>query len=113
LEIEAAAPRPFEQDGWLDHELNAFKRSKVDVDEILNKKCVEHEDTLKRLQMLYPRQAMGVVRRIEECAASNRARESVRSEFIRLVWVVRSWARKSGEISGIKDDVFSSQSKNC
>ncbi|MDO8578391.1 MAG: hypothetical protein Q7R50_04335, partial [Dehalococcoidales bacterium] len=106
LEIEAAAARPFEEDGWLDRELNAYNASKVDVDELLSKKYSDYEDAWQRLQMRYPRRAKGLIRRLEQCAAANRARESVRSEFIRLVWVMRSWARKSGVLAEIGDDAF-------
>ncbi len=106
LEIEAAASRPFEEEGWLDRELNVFKTSKVDVDKLLSKMYSDYEDAWKRLQTRYPSLAKGLKRRLDQCAVANRARESVRSKFIRLVWVMRSWALESGELAGIGDDAF-------
>ena len=106
LEIEAAAPRPFEDPGWLDEQLEKLDAADIDIDRILNKRCTEYEAAFRRLDTTYPKAASGLKMRLARCSAANMERESVRSEFIRIISVVRLWARKSGELCGIGDDIF-------
>lgn len=105
-EIEAAVPRPFEKTDWLDNQLEVFKLSKIDVDEVLNNKNIENEIAWMNLERRFPRHAKHLKASLDTCAAANSTREAVRSEFIRLIWIVRTWARKTGHLAGIGDDVF-------
>jgi phosphohistidine swiveling domain-containing protein len=78
----------------------------VDVEGLLAKRRAEFDAAWQRLQASHPRKAGAVRRRLDAAAGAIRQREAVRSEFTRLVWVLRVWALRAGELTGIGDGVF-------
>ncbi|MBA7650817.1 hypothetical protein ES703_58628 [subsurface metagenome] len=106
LELEASTPRLFEDTDWLERELAAFNKSPVDVEALLAAQRAKFDAAWERLRTGHPRRARGVRRRLEKSAAACSARESARSEFTRLIWVNRTWVRRTGELMGTGDDAF-------
>jgi pyruvate,water dikinase len=105
-EFELSYPRPVEDPDWLDGELDRFRENPVDVDGHLARQRAEFEAAWVRLQQRHPRQAGGLRRRIDEAARWARAREAARSEYVRDRWLVRSFALRAGELTGLESDVF-------
>ena len=106
LEAEVAVPRPFEDPGWLDKQLESFAQSTVNVEAMLDEQHAKFDAALERLCERYPRRTNKLMERLEKVAQASRTREAVRSEFTRLVWVARTWALRTGDLTGIGNDVF-------
>ena len=105
-EFELSFPRPVEDPNWLDRELATFRESPVEVEAQLARQRAEFESAWTRFQRRYPHQANSMGRRIEESARRARLRESARSEYVRDRWLVRTFALRAGELTGLGDDVF-------
>jgi pyruvate,water dikinase len=105
-EAELSHPRPAEDPGWLDRQLATYRKSPVDVDELLQKRRAQFEAAWQRLQERYPKKASKLRAKIEEVAPVARMREAVRDEATRLLWVNREWALRAGELTGLDDDIF-------
>jgi phosphohistidine swiveling domain-containing protein len=107
-EMEVAIPRPAEDPEWLDRQLAALTSSPVDVGALLEKQRAAFDAAWRRFEERYPRKVRAMRRRIERVAASARAREAARSEATRVVWVIREFALRAGELTGLdnRDDVF-------
>jgi pyruvate,water dikinase len=106
FEVEVSIPRPFEDPGWLDRQLETFARSPVDVEGLLEARRAEFDAAWERFKDRYPRKAKSVRRRLDQAAEAARMREAVRSEFVRFTWVGRVWALRIGELTGIGEGVF-------
>jgi phosphohistidine swiveling domain-containing protein len=107
-EMEVSMPRPAEDPEWLDRQLAAFARSPVDVEMLLQKQRTAFDNAWRRFEKRYPRKVRSVRQRIERVAASARLREAARSEATRVIWVIRAFVLRVGELVGIEngDDVF-------
>jgi len=107
-EMEVSIPRPAEDPEWLDQQLAAFVRSPVDVETLLDKQRAAFDVAWKRFEVRYPRKVRSVRRQIGRVAASARLREDARSEATRVIWVIREFALRVGELAGLEngDDVF-------
>lgn len=106
LETELSAPRPAEDPAWLDQQLAMFNATPVDVDRQLAAQRAEFATAWERFQTHYPRKAKAMWRRLEQAAEDARLREAARSESTRLIWVMRGWATRIGDLTGIADGVF-------
>ena len=105
-EFELSFPRPVEDPNWLDRELARFRESPVDVEAQLAQQRAEFEAAWMRFQSRYPHRANTMERRIDKAARQARLRESARSEYVRDRWLVRAFALRAGELTGLGDDVF-------
>lgn len=105
-ECELAEPRPSEDQAWLDRQLAAFAKAPVDVETLLAKQRTEYEAAWRRFRDRHPRRKGSIERRIDRISAAARMREEVRSEFTRAFGVIRSFALRVGEMTGLGDDVF-------
>ena len=105
-EMELSIPRPAEDPGWLDRQLAEFNASPVDVDALLAKQRAEFEAAWRRFEDRYPRRANSMRRRLERIPPAARMREAVRSESVRIYGVIRAWALRAGDLTGLGDDVF-------
>jgi phosphohistidine swiveling domain-containing protein len=107
-EMEVSIPRPAEDPEWLDRQLAAFAKSPVDVETLLEKQRAEFDAAWKRFRQRYPGKAKSMQHRIGRVAASARLREAARSEATRVIWVVREFALRASELTGLEngDDVF-------
>ena len=106
LETEVSAPRPAEDPDWLDRQLEMFMRSPVDVEALLAAQHAEFERAWEHFQGSYPRKTRPVRRRLAAAAQAARIREAARSESARIVWVVRDWVLRAGDLTGIGDGAF-------
>jgi pyruvate,water dikinase len=105
-EFELSFPRPVEDPDWLDRELARFRESPVEVEAQLARQHTEFEAAWTRFQRHYPHQAKTMGRRIDRAARQARLREAARSEYVRDRWLVRTFALRVGELTGLGDDVF-------
>ncbi|MGD2158245.1 MAG: PEP-utilizing enzyme [Anaerolineales bacterium] len=105
-ESELSTPRPAEDPNWLDQQLAALERSPVDADTLLARRQEEFESAWARFQTRHPRKTKRVRRSLEKAAEAARLREATRSEYVRVVWVGRTWALLAGEMTGLGDDIF-------
>lgn len=105
-ESEVSTPRPAEDPGWLEQQLAVLRQSPVDVDTLLLQRRVEFQAALKRFQDRYPHRAESLQKRLEIVAQKARAREAVRSELVRVVWVARAWGLQAGKLTGLNEDIF-------
>jgi pyruvate,water dikinase len=86
--------------------LEEYARSPVDVDALLEKRRAEFDAAWQRFAERYPRKTKKMRRRIDQVGPANRLREAVRSEITRFYGVIRAWALRVGEMTGLGDDVF-------
>ena len=105
-EWEISCRRPEEEPDWLDRQLKGFIKSPVDTDVRLKKQQSEFEDVWQRFCRLHPNKLKSIRKRIKKFAANARIREAVRSETTRVVGVVREFALRAGELTGLNADIF-------
>jgi pyruvate,water dikinase len=105
-EAELSTPRPAEDPRWLDRQLEAFRTSPVDVEDLLAKQGATFDGAWARFQERCPRKVDTTRRRLERAAEAARLREAVRSELTRVVGVVRAFALRAGELTRLGDGVF-------
>jgi pyruvate,water dikinase len=106
LETEMSSPRPVEDPEWLDQQLATFARSPVDVEALLAAQRAKFEAAWKRLRERHPRKAKSMRRRLERAAEAARTREAARSESTRVIWVVRAWVLRAGDLTGLGNGAF-------
>lgn len=113
--MELSIPRPYEDPDWLDQELEEAAKSPTAVRALLEKQRAEFETAWQRLQRSYPRKANALRcgratkrlrKKIEAIGSAAQRREAARSEGVRVMGVVRSFALRAGELTGLGDDIF-------
>jgi pyruvate,water dikinase len=105
-EYEMSIPDPLEDSDWLGKQLEESKRSNMDVEGLLNKQYKQYEAAKIRFEDRYPNKIKWLEKKIEKAADGARLREEGRSEFVRIFRVVRAFALRAGELTGIGDDIF-------
>lgn len=105
-EFELSIPHPGEDETWLEKQIEEFKNSNTDVENLLNKQHDQYEEALRRLKENFPKEANNFEKKIVKVAEAARLRESVRSEWTRAFRVNRAFALKAGELTGIGNDIF-------
>lgn len=105
-ECELSILSPAKDPNWLDQQLAEFARSPVDVKALLAKQRAEFDAAWQRFQDRYPRKATSVQRRIGKVSEVSHKREAVRSEYTRVLGVIRRFAFRAGELTGLGDGVF-------
>jgi phosphohistidine swiveling domain-containing protein len=105
-EFELSFPRPAEDADWLDRELAQFRDNPVAVEALLARQRAEFEAAWGRFRARYPHKANSMRRRIDKAARLARMREAARSEYVRDRWLVRAFALRAGELTGLGDDLF-------
>ena len=105
-EFELSIPRPAEDPDWLDGQLARLTESPVDVEALLAKRRAGFDAAWQRFQVRHPRQARATRRRIDEVARRARLREAARSEYVRDRWILRAFALRAGELTGLGGDIF-------
>ena len=105
-EFEISVPRPAEEPGWLERQLDAFRESPLDADALLARQRKAFDAAWRRFASRHPREEGAVRRRIRESARRGRLREEARSEYVRDRWLVRSFALQAGRLTGLGDDIF-------
>jgi phosphohistidine swiveling domain-containing protein len=105
-EFELSYPRPAEDPGWLDQQLAQMRESPVDVAKLRAVQVDAFRGAWERFADRYPRKAASMQRRLAESARRARLREDARSEYTRDRWLVRIYACRVGELTGLGDEVF-------
>lgn len=105
-EFELSIPHPTEDPGWLDGQVAAYQQSGVDVEGLLQKQQVQHEAARQRFLARYPNKQRWLDRQLAGAAAGSQQREAARSELTRVFRVVRTFALRAGELTGVGEDVF-------
>jgi phosphohistidine swiveling domain-containing protein len=105
-EFELSVPRPEEDPAWLEGELEKMHQSPVNVEELMAKQRQSFEAAWSRLQAKSPRAARRFGPQITESAQRARLRELARSAYTRDRWVIRLFAIRAGELTGLGDQVF-------
>ncbi|HSN75617.1 MAG TPA: PEP-utilizing enzyme [Anaerolineae bacterium] len=105
-EFELSVPRPAEDPSWLDRELAGLRAAPVTVYALLAKQRDAFDAAWTRFRSRYPQKADATARRIAESAQRARLRELARSQYVRDRWMIRLFALRTGELTGLGDDVF-------
>jgi pyruvate,water dikinase len=105
-EFELSVPHPVEDPGWFDRELANLRAMPVDVDALLAKQRESFDVAWEDFRSHFPGQADAMARRLAESGRRVRLRELARSEYVRDRWMVRLFALRAGELTGLGDDVF-------
>jgi len=105
-EFELSVPRPAEDPAWLDRELVNWQASPVDIDALLARQREALDAAWTRFRERFPRKTRTMARRLAESAWRTRLRELARSEYVRDRWLIRLFALRARELTGLDDDVF-------
>jgi len=105
-EAEYAWPRPLEDPAWLDRQLTEFATAAVDIEALLVKQQAAFAAAWARFCERYPRKEKSMQLRLEKAAQAASQREAVRSEATRSAIVMRAFALRAGELTGVGEDVF-------
>lgn len=105
-EFELSIPDPMEDVTWLKRQIDEYKKSDTDVEGLLRKQQTQYEDALKRFKDRYPNKVKWFEKQIVKASEGARIREAARSEFVRVFRVIRTFALKTGKLTGIGEDIF-------
>lgn len=105
-EFEVSIPDPAEDINWLERQIEEFEKSNIDVEGLLNKQRTQYEAAKKRFKDRFPNKVQWLDKQIEKAAEGAHLREATRSEYIRVIRVIRIFALRAGEFTGIGDDIF-------
>ena len=94
-EAEVSTPRPAEDPDWLDQQLAALEQSPVAVDTLLTRRRADFDSAWRCFSEKYPKKVKSTQRRLEKVAQSARVREAIRSEVVRALGAVRTWALRA------------------
>ncbi len=105
-EAELSIPRPAEDPAWIDDQLAALHDTARDAGALLADQEAARAAAWKRLARQDPKKAAAARKLIARWATVARDREAARSEVARSAWVVRTWVRRAGQLTGHDDDLF-------
>ena len=103
-EFEISTARPAEDDQWIDKQLAAG--APVGYRQLLAAQQVARNTAWAELEQRHPWHARVLHRQLAHWAEISRDREHARTEVIRYFWVLRVYALKAGELTGLSDDIF-------
>jgi rifampicin phosphotransferase len=105
-EVELSIPRPAENPTWIDEQLAVLGDTARDADALLASQEAARAAAWERLTQRDPRKAAAAGKLVARWAPIARDREAARSEVVRWAWVVRTWIRRAGELTGHGEDLF-------
>lgn len=105
-EFELSIADPREDASWLEQQIVEYKKTDIDVEELLEKQRIQYENALNKFKEQFPNKIKWLNNKMAKAAESARIREAVRSEFTRAFRVNRVFALKVGELTGLGEDVF-------
>lgn len=106
-EFEISLPRSGEDPDWLAaHRAQRTQEVKAALAARQEKQAQVRELAWIRLGHRFPLQAWLLRRQVAQWAKIARDRELARSEVIRYFWVLRAFAVRAGELTGLGDDIF-------
>jgi rifampicin phosphotransferase len=105
-ENEYAWQRPLEDPTWLDRQLAEYAKAPVEIEGLIARQQDAFSAAWARFCERYPRKVKVTRLRLEKAAQAARQREAVRSEATRSATVIRQFALRAGELTGVGEDVF-------
>jgi len=105
-EFELSIPDPSEDVNWLERQIKEFKESDTDADELLQKQHIQYEAAWNRFVERFPNKEKWLEKQMAKASEGACIREAARSEFVRVFRVIRAFALKAGQLTGIGEDVF-------
>lgn len=105
-ENEYAWSRPLEDPTWLDRQLVEFAKAPVEIEALLARQQAAFTAAWQRFCTRYPRKVKSMRLRLKKAAQAASQREAVRSEATRSSIVIRAFALRAGELTGVGQDVF-------
>ncbi len=105
-EMEVSVPHPAEDPDWLDRKLDEFAASPVNVDDLIARQRANFDAAWGRFEQRYPRKVKSVRRKLEQITTNAHLRENIRSEYARVLGVMRSFVLRAGELTGCGDGIF-------
>jgi rifampicin phosphotransferase len=103
-EFEISTPRPAEDPEWIDRQLSAG--ATVGYRDMLASRQAAREAAWADLEDHHPWQARLLHRQLDRWARISRDREHARTEVIRYFWVLRAYALRAGELTGLGEEIF-------
>ena len=105
-EFEISLPRSGEDPDWIDTQLTARATSATSYRDMLGVQEQKRHDAWVELEQRHPVHARILRHQLRVWAKISRDRERARSEVIRYFWVLRGYALRAGELTGLGDDIF-------
>jgi len=105
-ENEYAWPRPLEDPTWIDRQLVEFAKAPVEIEALFARQRAAYAAAWERFCERHPRKVKSMRLRLEQAAQAARQREAVRSEATRSSIVIRAFALRASELTGVGEDVF-------
>ena len=105
-EFEISVPRPGEDPDWIDRQLAERAESATSYHDLLAAQEHKRNAAWAELEQRHPVQAKILHHQLRGWAKISRDRERARSEVIRYFWVLRAYALRAGELTGLGDDIF-------
>ncbi|HEX5383671.1 MAG TPA: PEP-utilizing enzyme, partial [Propionibacteriaceae bacterium] len=105
-EFEISLPRPGEDPDWIDRQLAERADSPTSYGQLLAAQEQRRNEAWTELEQRHPVQARILHHQLRGWAKISRDRERARSEVIRYFWVLRAYALRASELTGIGDDIF-------
>ncbi|RPI30916.1 MAG: hypothetical protein EHM70_12740, partial [Chloroflexota bacterium] len=89
-----------------ERQLDDFTRGQIDLDARLSRQRRNYQEALNRLSARFPRKARAYEKQIAESAHLAQQREEIRSELAGIMAIIRQFALRAGELTGLGEDVF-------
>ena len=105
-EFEISTPRPGEDPRWVDRQLAERERTGIDHRQLLAGQERKRDAAWAELERRHPLQAWTLHHQLARWAKISRDREQARSEVIRYFWVLRAYALRAGQLTGLGEDIF-------
>ena len=105
-EFEVSAPRPAEDPEWVRRELGRLRAAGASPAQLLERQRRAREEAWDRLRREHPRRVGGARKAVDRWTRAAGGRERTRSEVVRVFGVLRAWALRAGEVTGLGDAVF-------
>jgi rifampicin phosphotransferase len=105
-EFEISLPRSGEEPHWIDAPLAARARAATSYRDMLGLQEQKRHEAWVELEQRHPVHARILRHQLRVWAKISRDRERARSEVIRYFWVLRAYAIRAGELTGLGDDIF-------
>ena len=105
-EFEISLPRPGEDPDWIDRQLAERADSATSYAQLLAAQEQRRNEAWTELEQRHPVQARILHHQLRGWAKISRDRERARSEVIRYFLVLRAYALRAAELTGLGDDIF-------
>ena len=105
-EFEISLPRPGEDPNWIDTQLAARAAAATSYRDMLRHSGAEAQRRMGRAGAAPPAAFRILHHQLRVWAKISRDRERARTEVIRYFWVLRAYALRAGELTGLGDDIF-------